>query len=54
MAQKGLTKDQKEGQKSVFFKYGHIVYRWKAYGKKIINFANLFRIFHFLAQIGPK
>ena len=54
MAQKGLTKDQKDGQKLVFFKYSHIIYGWKAYGKVITNFIKMCTYLHFLAQNGPK
>ena len=54
MAQNSLKKDQKEGQKLVFFIYSHIIYFWKAYGKEITTFVNLFENFHFLAQNGTK
>ena len=54
MAQNGLKDDQEKGQKFVFFKYSHIIYRWKAYGKQTLTFVKLFENIHFLAQNGPK
>ena len=45
MDQKGT----KKGQKLVFFKYSHIIYGWKAYGKVITNFVKMCKYLHFWA-----
>ena len=37
----------------VFFKYSHIIYGWKAYGKMITDVVKMLNYLHFSAQYGP-